>query len=77
MMTGLLNRDRSCRISSSVVGDGAPSASGARAMAFVALDRPSGVLGKTPIPFNRSNRRISFVASSPFITGSWMSIRTK
>jgi hypothetical protein len=42
-----------------------------------ALKRPDAVFGKTPIPFNRSNRLISFVASNPFMTGSWISMRTK
>lgn len=77
MMTGLLNRDRSCKVSSSIRIPGVLLLSSAMETALVALDRPSGVLGKTPIPFNRSSRRISLVASRPFITGSWMSIRTK
>lgn len=76
MMTGLRNSERSGKVSSALTVRWRPGRLSA-AEVLDALKRPDAVLGKTPIPFKRSRRRISFVASRPFITGSWISIKTK
>lgn len=69
MMTGLLNSSVFIRRSSPSGPPCSPSATKAGALA--------AWLEKTPMLFSRSNLLISFVASSPFMTGSWMSINTK
>ena len=79
MITGLLNISVFMRWSSALV---TPTS------AFVSPEpvdptplRKVGVVEalpeKTPMLFNLSSLRISFVASNPFMTGSWMSMRTK
>lgn len=70
MMTGLLNISVFTSRSSSFSGSGTLSFS-AGLRALLALDE------KTPILLTFSIRRISRVASSPFILGSWISMRTK
>jgi hypothetical protein len=71
-MTGLLKSPLSPSLSSSC-GSSGPFPS-CPSLVFGASLLP---LLKTPMLFTRSNRRISFVASRPFITGSWMSMSTK
>lgn len=69
MMTGLLNRFRSGKASASLTG---PLPLGATLRPF-----SIGLPPKTPMLLTASSRRISLVASSPFMTGSWMSISTR
>ena len=73
IMTGLLNKAVFIRLSSS------PGLS-----SFSSNSLPPGKVGvlealfeKTPILFTRSSLLISFVASSPFMIGNWISINTR
>lgn len=69
MMTGLLNKLRSGKASASPTGH----------PFFGGIFNPVsiGLPLKTPMPLTASSRRISLVASNPFITGNWMSIKTR
>jgi hypothetical protein len=67
MITGLLKRFVLCNLSS-------PSGS---QVVVSGGSEELALLVNTPIEFNRSNLRISLVASSPFMMGSCMSMSTK
>ena len=70
MMTGLLKSAVFIRLSSS-------SGTWSISSPFANVGVVEALFEKTPMLLTRSNRLISLVASRPFITGNWISMRTK